>query len=493
MSARKSARQKSTQQRAVIFTHFGDLKYGNSEDEWLNKRETYLAKYTDIFKSYLICAEHGQLGLVYVYVDWAIRQTLPHVTEQTFLIDPRHLGQEAELVAVLELAEEEAREQLHMSRDALPRFRHIGLFQLVNLLNKLAEVNRDLVKQLGGLGGILFTYDSPKFAEAVIRLARGAHAPLAGSPVIRVDEDAKPSAGFIRTLLKEYVRSARENSFFFFSGTYGSDVADPINDFAVRTAWLADVPQESPVRLTEKQTKQAHAFLSSLSQIGATQIRDPSDKRSRSPQVISGAGLLMSFRAVQMFPPFMNFKNLTVWVDDYLKRRLHEAVGDIPRQAAESLQEARIKQDRHPRGLWQEDIDWAKSNYFDRLLRGCLFDHLITEPDKKYANLLGDIKSFRLRNGVDPGVRQNLRTHLLQLATKRYEQVMKCWSSKEFAGTAINDWIVSLPADHCQKSCDEVVDDADRYIDLLLDWPVFTSAIRDLQVPGNYWLFVDAN
>lgn len=496
-AARQTAtRYKSTRQNAVMFTHFGGLQYGKNEDEWLKNRKAYLEKYTDIFRSYLVCAQEGhQLGLVYVYVDWAIRQTLPNVAQETFLIDPRHLAQETELVALLELAEEIAREKLHLSRDHSPRFRHVGLFQLVNLLNKLTEVNRELVKFLGGLGGILFTYDSPKFAEAVIRLARGTHAQLADSPVIRIDEDAKPTASFLRRLVREYARSARANNFFFFSGTYGSDnpdVYDPINDHAVRTHWLANAPQSPRVKLTPKQIMQAKAFLTSLSKIGAMQIRESADAGSRSPQVISGAGLIMSHTAVSSFPPFMNFKNLTVWVDDHLKRRLHEAVGDLEREAPESLQDARIQQDRHPDGVSQKDIEWAKGVYFDRLLRGCLFDHIITEPARRYAKLLKDITRFRVRK-FDPIEEQELRHDLFKLALARYTQVKECWGSDEFAGTVLYDWITSASPGHCTTSCEEVVDDAVRYVYLLLEWPVFKQAIEGLRVPGNYWLFVPAN
>jgi hypothetical protein len=496
--------------KAVIFTHFGQLQYGKDDKEWIEKKTTYLDEYTAIFQRYLQCAKEGnQLGLVYIYVDWAIRQAVPKITQTAFTIDPKHLGHENELVGLLELAEERARKSLGLGRDHPPRFRHVGLTQLVNLLNNLMEVDPKLVKFLGGLSGTLFTYDSPKFAEAVIRLARGVTPHLASDPVIRIDEDARPTAGFISRLLDAYMQ-VNTDRFFFFSGTYGNPNGkdDPINDHAVRVHFFADVQPRRPM-LTRKQNAKATTFLADLDQLGATQMSNsqkfyskalktllragrPQQKTSGAAQVISGAGLIMSATAIKLFPPFMNFKNLTVWVDDHLKRRLHEMASDLAVRDLECLAAARIQQERH-KILAKKDIDWAKADYFDRLLRGCLFHHLITEPQGQYASLLTNIVRFRIRKHdapVAPSELQRLHGDLIKLANERYRDVKACWSSSEFRGTPLYRWASALTKSHCSTSCEEVADDALRYVDLLLEWPVFTNAIDRLPISGNYWLFV---
>ncbi len=512
-----TTRQTASQQKAVIFTHFGDLQYGKDDADYLRSRTSYLGKYTKIFQSYLECArDGGQVGLVYVYVDWAIREAAPTWSEGRFEWDPRVLGHEAKLKGLLSVAEDKARAGLQVGLDAPPRFEKVGMFELVNLLNSLVDVDPQLVGFLSGARGKSFTYDSPKFAEAVIRLARGDIPHLAADPVLRIDEDAKPTAGSISRLLQAYAEISREAPFFFFSGTYGNPGGeyDPINDHAVRTHWLATVPQKPHVKLSEPQTELARTFLADLSVLGATQqIPDcpshysqelkalvagqPTDKTQRCPQVISGAGLIMSRRAVNFFPPFMNFENRIVWVDDHLKRRFHEAAGDISSETLECVSDATIQQDRHPEGLTQKDIDWAKEQYFDRLLHGCMFTRLIAQPDgepTEYARLLTDISWVRVRKGDTPVSAtelDRLRQRLVGPAEERYQQVVQCWHSREFHDTAIYKWVAGLDKGHCTLSCDNVTNDAIGYVNLLLEWPIFTHAIARLEMSDNHWLFVE--
>lgn len=534
-----TTRQTASQQKAVIFTHFGELHYGKKagiprrlrdfqadDAEWLRNTPRHLAKYTEIFQSYLECArDSGQVGLVYVYVDWAIREAAPTWAKGRLVFDPAFVGHDQALLGLLENAERNARDELRVGGDAPPQFRCFGMVKLVNLLNNLVEVDRHLLAFLGGPGGTPFTYDSPKFAEAVIRLARSDIQHLA-DPVLRIDEDAKPTPGFIRRLVQEYAKISRAAPFFFFSGTYGNPNGpyDPINDHAVRTHWLATVPQEPPVKLTEPQTELARIFLADLSVLGATQLRDCCSHHShamrdllsghppnggpqvsiaghppkRGPQVISGAGLMMSPRAVNFFPPFMNLENLVVWVDDHLKRRLHEAAGDIsPQEPPESVEGARIQQDRHPNGLTQERIDWAKTVYFDRLLRGCMFTRLIADlhgEPTEYAQLLKDIAWVRVRKGdlrVSEKKLECLRRGLVKPAEERYDQVVQCWQSSEFRETVIYDWVASLGPQHRTDSREKVTHDAISYVHLLLEWPIFKHAIARLKMNANPWLFCE--
>ena len=90
----------------------------------------------------------------------------------------------------------------------------------------------------------------------------------------------------------------------------------------------------------------AWLFLRDIAECGATQVDNGPEVSKKmqefvakhrkgqlanrvSPQVISGAGLYMSHQAIHKLPPFMNLRNFVSWIDDHLKRRLHEAVGHL--------------------------------------------------------------------------------------------------------------------------------------------------------------------
>ncbi len=80
----------------------------------------------------------------------------------------------------------------------------------------------------------------------------------------------------------------------------------------------------------------------------------------------------MTKNAIEVLPPFMSFQNLTIWVDDHLKRRLHEALGQMSKKNLEHINDALFHQDRHPEGIKKianQDIDGKKmlNDYFDRL------------------------------------------------------------------------------------------------------------------------------
>src|SRR5439155_112171 len=161
---------------------------------------------------------------------------------------------------------------------------------------------------------------------------------------------------------------------YWFSGSYsGTFPGDPVNEFAVRQHWLVDpVTFGDPknFRLVPK----AEHFLVDLAEIGATQIVPPpknvepteaakkliaargKSKARQSPQVISGAGLVASHHAIWRLPPFMNAKAMVVWIDDHLKRLLHEAIGDLDPSDVERLHDAVLRQDRYPKGITSGEI-----------------------------------------------------------------------------------------------------------------------------------------
>src|SRR6266478_2029310 len=481
--------------RAVVFTHFSDLKYRDGSKTFDVLQNKYKEKYTKILKSYLLCPD---IAFVYVYVDWSFKQVAPRIKgKQKFRPDAKLIEEERELIGFLKFTEKQARTEAQLedpsSGTGPPAFKYVGIQKLVALLNKLVEVNPQFTQFFCGPEKE-FTYDSPKFVEAVIRLARGDTPHLAGYPVIRIDEDAEPNPEMVRQLLRHYEGLICSQRFYIFSGAYGRPAAttpgdnqepaqtvDYLNDFAVRTHFFAEVGTEDGRTLSPKIIKQIKYFLADLDALGAKQLplsresyttnltevisrpgdhRNPKHAKNRperpSTQVVSGAGLIMAVAAVRFLPPFMNFQHLTVWVDDHLKRRLHEGLGDLSREDVENVSKARIRQDRYPRGVTLEHVEAAIRTYFDRLLRGCIFRRTIVKNDgtpTDYTDLLAEIVKFKvvpehgewlagefpdLKSRTVAGRQSQLakiREQMILDANERYDEVLNCWSAGELEGS----------------------------------------------------------
>ncbi|MEK6405582.1 MAG: hypothetical protein AABN34_01320 [Acidobacteriota bacterium] len=598
--------------RAVIFTHFGNLVY---EREFLGQttpfidlKDGYIESYAKVLRSYMECNREKKLiSIVYTYIDWAVRKSLDDGKpafkfearrkreEQKLVAELRkRKGEERKLIAVLREAKTKAEEDLRnegsrIPLENMPVFRYIGIDDLLELLTHLIQAGEpNLTSFLSGKGQ-QFTYDSPKFVEAVIRLARGRIPHLAIDPIIRFDEDVEPNARSIELLLQEYQEMERKQPFYFFSGTYGDPDGgdDTINDHAVRTHWFfpagvkslkldltdetlelirneelnlgddvvetisvslgipREQPQQEKLELI-KAIKQAYYFLADLSYLGATEVNNSAlfysetlkklSGRTRAisrpeRQVISGAGLIMSNLAVDLLPPFMNFTNQTVWVDDHVKRRLHEALQDISKTHTERVSKARSKQDRHKDGVKDSDMQFARKIYFERLLRGCLLHRIVVDLEgnpTEYSKLIEDIVAYRMKRN-DPKLSKrrlgSLRNRLMIQVERHYTLVLRCWSSNEFEGTESFTWAKQLLATGSlnleekekvesygwvkqrikdqrinirkkqlkkeavrQWLCQSVVQDAMDYIDLVRNWPIFTRAIARLEF-SEWWLF----
>jgi len=459
--------------KAVIFTHFGSLTYKKYQED----RKALHDLYVPIFQCYLMCE---RITIVYVYVDEDFRKVTSDIQYDKekggFYLNSVLMDEDKELRNWLEQeVEQEARRQVKKQRPDL-KFHFVGLASLIHLLNNIVAVDPELTRLLSGRGN-RFGYDSPKFVEAVIRLARGDTPPLADHPVIRIDEDVHVNPDAITRLLYEYRKISQKTPFYFFSGCYGSpkqsnstEPDDPVNDHAVRIHWF--VPNDTKAgpkpEIPKDRIKAINHFLADLSVLGAKQMqdkqmqdasmsysltgrsilanrkilanKDQTTPSPRPPQVISGAGLILSSRAVRLLPPFMNFQHLTIWVDDYLKRRLHEALEDLRPTDIESVSKAKVSQDRHPNGITSEDKQKAKKEYLDRLLRGCMFCRIITELNgtpTAYSKLVAQIVRFEVRDN-DPRVLPErpewniLRETMLAQAGERYEEVLRCWGSKEY-------------------------------------------------------------
>ena len=506
--------------KAVVFCHFHHKSavYDRQKRQQLTaqgKREI-IDSVSSYYKAFLKCRN---ISLVYVYVDTGIRQILDHLFQGggKINIDINELAFEHTVRNILKLAVDDARSELEADSDfdpaAAPKFQFIGLPHLATLIASLYRRKRDLVKNLAGRGG--FTYDAPKFVEAVIRLTRGKDLALGGDPILRFDQDVQVNQEGVEALLNKIRKAVvRGYHYSFFSGGYGSSgESDPVNDYAVRCHWLADVTKqqnEPPFRLIPN----GEHFLRDIGEFGATSIpnflgtspsvamkdyivRQGGRRANRdSKQVISGAGLYMSYSAINRLPPFMNFENNIVWVDDYLKRRLHEVIGDLATTDLESVQESLFHQDRYPDGIEPKDIQWAESIYFYRLISGCIMHALIVERTGEPGPLATFVADF-LDNRQLKKNREfaKLSVDFMKVAKITALELLEIWASADYGNDILQKWAQKNRAKLKQGTgelaewINSTVGDAVNYCKLVENWQDYVIAINDLADHDAYWLF----
>lgn len=525
--------------KAVIFTHCAGLRYKDDDDYRENERK-FVSNYKESFMRFLDCNRDEVLVTdVFAYIDQGLKAYFTKKIGSQFELDIRVYKKEQTLKGLLMVAERQARDTLKLDRGAPPKFHYVGLHELTDLLSKIWNVDPNLLSPGIFLGGNnAFTYDSPKFAEAVIRLARGDIPHLAENPIIRIDDDADINPKSIKILLEAFTSASSFRPFYFFSGRYGREDKNPdiVNNFAVRTEWFFPVGTkagddrfENPDEEFYNHMLAAEIFLADLQIIGARQPSMPDSKLSEnlkdamekglcknikkrsSPQVVSGAGLIMARRNVALLPPFINCTNLITWIDDYLKRELHEMLGDMTEYDPQCIEEAIFQQDRNPlpEGITKDKITSAGS-YLKRVMLGCMFSAIIGDQSKdpNYTGVLKDIVVYKLEYGDFDGstTKSKLQQNILDVAFEHYKLVLWCWMSQEFRNYEIYNWANGLWQDLKISSVEEkttpsivmntapqlvkdIVNDAMNYLDLVFRWHKFTRAIERLEFIGNNWLY----
>ncbi|MGH7340015.1 MAG: hypothetical protein ACREKH_05945 [Candidatus Rokuibacteriota bacterium] len=519
--------------QAILFTHVG-LTYDRARalQGDITERQKFVEAHIPFFRA---CLECKNIAIVYIYVDAAIRHIRLQKTrsrsatsgwESHFSIPDDAATLEESVVNSLKKARARAVAIVGGQRCSIPGFIFIGVGELVHLFNSLGQIDPVLLRRIAGARGN-YTYDSPKFVEAVIRIARGLEPHLAPHPVVRIDEDVLPNEdalGIVLEAVNEKWRSLTK--YFFFSGTYrGRADPDSLHEHAVRTHWLTP---NSP---------QVCAFLGDLGEMGAVQIvatpggvakpggcattatgdvprsdfgdRQAQQRRSHgvanrpSPQVISGAGLAMSISCILDLPPFL-IPNLVVWVDDHLKRRLHEQVGHIAPTETERILEARFLQER------EGTLDFARLHYFERLFRGCLMHALIVGdrggqgPLAGYAELAVKGQLRRASHGArEKLIGHAYRSQVLvdefgKTADARGAEILDHWRGTKIAygDGLLAKWAEEQLAAPAKGSApawwrirDSVAGDAFDYLVLVTEWSDYVRAIQRLRYSHAAWLF----
>lgn len=488
--------------RAVVFTHL-PVPLPDKEIGTLGAKAAaeLTSRVMPLFRSLLRCRN---VGLVYVYVDTGLRIMLRHLSPRRRLsFRIQDLVYEQNTRDCLRLAVDAAMRDLARSGDprfvaaGAPKFQFVGLPHLYTLLHSLHESDPQMLRDLAGPRH-QFTYDAPKFVEAVIRLVRGGDGEHAAHPIFRVDEDVEATEEGISVLLQAVADMVGDpNKYSLFSGGYGTPGAptDPVDDFAVRLHWLVDAK-------TRRLDEGGRAFLRDLGGIGATQLRAPEERpftpvlqrilseepQARpSPQAISGAGLYMSRLAIQALPPFMSAGSLTTWIDDHLKRRLHEVLDHIAPTAPERVDGALFAQKRHPKGITPRDIEWARTHYLERLVKGCVMHALITSPAGQPAVLAEEV-GFALRPGWEETRLPKFRQRLHVASKRALANVLTLWEEADYGSPILSEW-VSENRPRGGKLVDDIVDDAVAYVRLVSRWSTYVRVIERLRPIDAYWLF----
>ena len=350
--------------RCVLFTHFMPGKLSalsragaqKLQAEWRERFERSWACRSQVDRAFVFVAEGYQALL-------AVRSF--GTPEPPFI----GLRTDRELIAIARRAAREA--------GCAPGFIvPIGFDSLVDTLSRLQRRAQDFEQSLSFLllgSGEHMRYDSPKVVDAILRIAGRS----TGCPVFRIDDDVVPSEPALRKLLEAYSRMQDPESIFVFSGrlpvngTGTPSGRTPCgNNFAVRTFHLGRKDGSGAFLLN---TGDCERFLRGLGEIGAEQGFDRHGD-DPSAQVISGAGYCLSYNAVKKLPPFANMSSAITWIDDHLKRRMHEGLEDLGANAAISRVEgALFRQNRRDHAVKGDGV----RGYLNTLARGCIFDALI--------------------------------------------------------------------------------------------------------------------
>ena len=197
----------------------------------------------------------------------------------------------------------------------------------------------------------------------------------------------------------------------------------------------------------------------------------------------------MGTRNILMLPPAMNFSRNYVGIDDFQRRYLHEAIGDMASQQLEFVADAPFEQRR----VVVTGVDW----YLPRLLGGCMMRAVLA--DTTPASFTDYVKRAVLSAGrltMTAEMRAALSDRIVTTASLRWQQTLHAWSGPEFSGSESADWArqqlarqAQQPADQPPTACEDLALDLLRYVDLVMQWPIFCTAVRRTDFTGHAWLY----
>jgi hypothetical protein len=506
--------------KAVLYSHFGGLnKYKDDASELA--KSNYVKRFEEMIGVNLESLTEINdyiLPAVYVFIDIG---TYAMIKQKKGIISDsgvdHALIQEKNVISELEKIEKQARQNiadekkpLLSEKDAIdnyPKFIYIGINELGSLLDELESVKPELPKYLGGRDGNKFTYDTPKFVEAGIRIE--SNVLNREELILRIDEDVTIYYKGIKTLMDSYPQ-VMENPFHYFSGSYGiydkkENPGDekpgddhPKNNYAVRVHFFIDPKTQTPDPALD-------FFLADLTELGAVQKIPAGDYSSKlkelisqgkhkeararkTPEIISGAGLAASHAVLRHLPPFMCFDMNVTWIDDHLKRRLLEVLEFVSPDDTESVQDAKFRKNRHTGNITPENIA-GSGGYLEVLLSGFMFHSLISDDNQQatvYSQAINEIIRSKSKK-LSWYAKYALRKGIKRILEEKYEKVLKCWTSLEYANKpapldTFYNWskIEKETKANKDKLVNGLTEDALRYLELVAVWDNFVRAFEGL-------------
>ncbi|MGE0083074.1 MAG: hypothetical protein AB7S75_01500 [Desulfococcaceae bacterium] len=503
--------------KVILYSHFGGLGKYRQNPSSLGS-SNYLQRFEEMIQvnvDSLADVNDYTIASVYIFVDIStysiVKENKGKLSESEV---KEALRNEREIIAGLEKIEQQARKNVdntlinpNFSTQYMignyPKFIYIGINHLSVLLNELESIEPELIQFVGSRAGTNFTYDTPKFVESIIRIARNnIKIPCTEEVILRIDEDVTVYYDGIKTLLNRYSQFTKK-PFHYFSGTYGKynsgNPTDdhPKNNYAVRVHFFVN-PN------TQNSAPALSTFLSDLAELGATQEnfqknhsenlqylvikgKHKKNETRRFSEIISGAGLIASPLVIRYLPPFMCFDMPVTWIDDHLKRRLLEVIEFISRNDIESVQDAKFTKNRHTQPITEKDILGAPG-YLKILLSGCMFHSLITDDNERPTEYSDKIKEIIRKKKLSFNNIPNFKGKIKEILATKYEKVIECWTSDEYKDSPAPNLDVFYKWAKTEKEkkenkwklVDGLTEDAMRYLELMSRWDIFVSAIDRL-------------
>ena len=229
-----------------------------------------------------------------------------------------------------------------------------------------------------------------------------------------------------------------------------------LNDYAVKTHFLSS--EESGSDHFRLDTVLARNFIEDIRYVGADAQNQP----------ISGAGLCISPMAIVQLPPFANVARNIVWIDDSIKRALHEGIGDIPVYDDRVVPDANFCQDRYGGTMiTKQNFNWGYRNYLPRLLYGCLIYSVLEDFTQVTPATEGPYSKFFVEYMLSKTKpEESDREQWRKAIETRLINIRSLWLSASYspsshpAASKLQEFVNKLEmSPQCQQVIDEIVRD----------------------------------
>jgi hypothetical protein len=187
----------------------------------------------------------------------------------------------------------------------------------------------------------------------------------------------------------------------------------------------------------------------------------------------------MSFPAIASLPPFANSGSSVVWIDDAIKRALHEAMGHCPPGVGQRCVSAHFVQNRYAQALSAADLEWHRTEYLRRLARGAVL-HSLMPLTAQY------IQAYQT-DGYFP-TQKEIFHELRAPALERLRHMHALWTKAVYQGSPVEQFALAHLHEET-KLVDEVIETVWEYFSLVRIWDSLVLLMCHLpRSNGTTWL-----